>query len=135
MYCLPCGHAFCRGCWHDAVKTVVDSGEFRVRCLEAGCSCKLPPSSIRDLCGEQIYSDFLHFLMDQQVNLADTFDNCPNPPCSKPLNRLSTTFCGVLRCPHCAHESCSQCHEMSHAPATCQEKQRWAVVTGDDLMA
>jgi hypothetical protein len=44
------------------------------------------------------------------------------------------SFCHVVRCVHCGFESCGECKEAAHAPATCAEKQKWEMLTGDELM-
>lgn len=134
MWCLSCGHIFCDNCWKEEVKSKINQGMSQINCMESGCHCLVPPTSVRQLCEkEEIYNNLLHFIIDQQVNLADTLTHCPNPKCSKPINKLSAHLCNVLKC-SCRHEFCSECHNPSHAPATCGEKERWDILTNEDVM-
>lgn len=133
-WCLPCGHTFCTECWKNQVAVHIARGHHQVPCQEEGCRCKIPPTSVKELCGTDVYNNLMRFLMDQQISLADTLTNCPNPPCAKPIDVLTTSICNVLKCTHCCHEFCTECKEVSHAPASCSEKQRWETSTGDDVM-
>jgi hypothetical protein len=136
LWCLPCGHAFCGPCWQDHTMTCVDQSVVRIPCLQSECPCKVPPSSVLALCGQDVYTNFLRYMTDVQVNLADSLTNCPNPPCSRPLALSARGMlpCHVVKCGHCGEEVCTHCHEASHAPASCEEKRRWGVLTGDDIM-
>ena len=134
MLCLPCGHTYCIGCWKNHVNHELGTGVSKIGCMEVGCTCCLPPNCVKDLCGAEVYENYMRFLMDQQVALADTLTVCPNPPCGKPIDLLAQTLCGTAKCSHCAHEFCTECHEASHAPVTCKEKERWEQLTDPDLM-
>ena len=134
MWVLECGHAFCEACWRNHMETKISHGEHIIQCQMDGCKCKVPPSSIRQLCGDDVYNNLLKYMMDQQVSLADTLTNCPNRNCGKPVDALNVRLCGVLKCPACSYEFCSQCNEESHAPASCAEKSRWELLTGDERM-
>lgn len=133
MWCLPCGHSFCRDCWKEHVTVHIASGQHLINCQADGCKRKLPPNSVEQLCGKKVYNDFLRYLMDTTVSLSDTLTNCPNPKCSKPVNVLSTGLCNILKC-SCRYEFCSLCREPSHAPANCVERTFWLSITSDDLM-
>lgn len=133
MWCLPCGHLFCSTCWKEHVRVNMSSGQHLINCQQSGCKRKIPPNSVEQICGKKVYNDFLRFLMDSTVSLADTLTVCPSPKCSKPVNVLSTGLCNVLKC-SCGHEFCSLCNEPSHAPANCVEKSLWLNVTGDEQM-
>lgn len=133
MWCLPCGHVFCADCWRTHVNTHVASGQHLISCQQSGCKRKLPPNSVEMLCGKKVYNDFLRYLMDTTVSLADTLTICPSRNCNKPVNVLSTGLCNVLKCV-CGHEFCSLCKSPSHAPANCVEKTFWGSITGDEIM-
>ena len=134
MWCLPCGHTFCSDCWAEEVRSRVEEGAAKVGCMEMGCKCCLPPNSVKDLCGHDVYENLMRFLMDQQVFLADTLTNCPNARCGKPIDLLAQSLCSTAKCSHCLHEFCTECHEQSHAPATCSEKQKWETFTDPEIM-
>lgn len=130
---LPCGHYFCSECWKGNLTTKIGEGQHHIKCMEAQCNRTVPPNSIKLICGDEIYGNLMHYIMDNQVSLADTFTNCPKPTCSKPVNALETHLCNVLKC-SCGHEFCSLCHEQSHSPATCAEKEFWTMITNEDIM-
>ena len=132
---LPCGHYFCIECWRLEVETKVSQGMIRIPCQQGeGCLCCLPPTSVRKLCSEQIYNNLINFIKDKQISLSDILTNCPNPPCSKPLSVLDIGPCDVMKCNHCNHEFCQICNENSHAPCSCSERDRWNLITDEDLM-
>ena len=130
---LPCGHAFCLHCWQDHVNHIISTGKSQISCPEDGCLRKLPPASVQLICGQEIYSNLLKYIMDMQVSLADTLTICPNPKCSIPINLLNMKTCNVIQC-SCGHEFCSLCNEESHAPSTCSIKEKWLLTTDDELM-
>lgn len=133
MWCLPCGHSFCSNCWRDHVKYNMSSGQHLINCQRSGCKRKIPPNSVEQICGKKVYNDFLRFLMESTVSLANTLTVCPSPKCSRTVNVLSTGLCNVLTC-SCGHEFCLLCNEPSHVPANCVEKSFWLNVTGDEKM-
>ncbi|KAH0787746.1 IBR domain containing protein [Histomonas meleagridis] len=99
-----------------------------------GCKCLLPPNSVEFLCGKEAQQSLLKIIMNEQVCLADTLTNCPNPRCSRPINILHCkNICNVLTCA-CGYDFCAICKEASHAPATCREKERWMLLSNKDLM-
>jgi hypothetical protein len=57
---------------------------------------------------------------------------CPFPSCDHILSTLNAGCCQVLRCKYCYYEACAVCHEVSHAPATCEEKQNWESLFGNE---
>ena len=134
MWCLPCGHIFCTGCWRQYVNSKVDEAECQPKCMQEGCKCVIPPNSVKDLCEPTVYENLLRFLMDQQVSMADTLTFCPNPRCGKATDLLGMTLCDTIKCSNCRHEFCGECNEPSHAPATCSEKQQWEAFTDEDVM-
>lgn len=131
MWCLPCGHSFCKECWKAHVNSQVSYGQHLINCQSYDCHCKLPPNSVEMLCGREVYNDFLRFLMNQAISISDILTNCPS--CSTPVNLLSSGLCNVLTC-SCGHEFCSFCYSDSHAPATCIEKSLWEKSTTEDAM-
>jgi ariadne-1 len=134
LWCLPCGHACCTACWREHIASVTARGALEIPCVDADCHRKLPPTCVRTICGDELYENVLAYLMDRQVAVADSLTNCPNPPCSKPINLLAGFLCNVTKCSHCYHEFCLVCHESSHAPASCGEKQVWETSTDPDIM-
>ena len=134
MWCLPCGHTFCTGCWKFHVETKVSEADGQPKCMQEGCKCVIPPNSVKDLCEPDVYENLLKFLVDQQVSLADTLTFCPNPHCSKAIDIVGMTLCNTVTCAHCLHEFCGECREPSHAPATCSEKQQWEAFTDEEVM-
>jgi ariadne-1 len=134
FWCLQCGHAFCTSCWRDQIKAFIEHGALQICCLMDECTCKMPPSCVNGICGREIYGNILTYIRDRQVAAADTLTNCPNPSCSKPINLLSSSLCNVMKCVYCRLEFCLECHEPSHVPASCSEKQIWETSTGAEIM-
>lgn len=133
MWGLTCGHYFCLDCWRAYAEAEINMGHNIISCQAQNCKCKLPPNSIKQLCGDKTYENLMRFIQNNQVSLADSLTHCPKETCGKPVNALEIGLCNVLKC-SCGYEFCSICKQKSHAPATCSEKQVWELETEDDKM-
>jgi len=135
MWSLPCGHCFCTNCWKDHASLSLERGHIRISCQQGeNCMCLLPPHSVEMLCGKDTYQSLLGFVSDHQIQRSNVLTHCPNPRCSRPLYVLDMGPCSVLKCLHCNFEFCKDCDVESHAPASCDDMNKWQLYTGDDLM-
>lgn len=136
LYSLPCGHAFCKGCWVSYIETKVGEGIHRIECQQEKCKCILPVTCIKDFCAKGVYENLLKFITDTQQSISNELKICPNPRCSKPLNVIGVgpRYCDIMKCTHCRTEFCIKCFAKSHAPATCAQIELWGNVTNEDII-
>ena len=134
LYALQCGHAFCEECWKQYILANFEKGNSDIRCQTPDCKACILPRDVEKFCGEKIASNYQNFLLDSQIATNAHVKRCINPHCNNLLTIDSVGMCMVSVC-KCGTRMCWRCGEPSHAPCSCENKEKWINVADDDKIA
>ena len=134
LFSLQCGHAFCAQCWKDYIEQKVLVGLSDIRCQQSGCKALVFLKDVRKMCGEDVLKSYQNYLIDSQISLNPHLKRCLNPKCNNILTVESVGFCMVSSCP-CGSRMCWRCGEESHAPCSCENKEKWLNIADDEKIA
>ncbi|KAL0952936.1 hypothetical protein HGRIS_007149 [Hohenbuehelia grisea] len=145
----PCGHAWCRGCLADLVRTCTqDETLYPLRC----CQQSLPQDEVLALVHSlRIRTQFAVKAREFGTPRSQRV-YCPNPHCSTFLGATPEPSTGLAssvvlgratrRCINCGVSACLQCKAVAHPDKACEEnkalaelkslaqKQRWQTCPG-----
>ena len=132
---LSCGHAYCNDCYRTFLEhKIADEGHNAVfaRCPEDKCPAVVSGRLVRSLLppGERLRQ----YENASRLERSYVDDNpglkwCPAVNCNRAI-RAQKGQLGV-RCP-CGSRWCFTCQQDDHAPASCDELQRWQAKCRDD---
>ena len=134
LFALQCGHAFCANCWKDHIENKVLVGQADIRCQQAKCNAIILLKDVEKFCGKEIAESFHNYLIDNQISMNPHLKRCVNPRCQNLLTIDSVGYCMVASCP-CGAKMCWRCGEVSHAPCSCENKEKWLNIADDDKIA
>jgi hypothetical protein len=118
---MPCGHIYCKDCFHLQASSADDSS-FPVRCCGAEGKCSrifsldelkmmLSPAALEKL----LVTSFETFVRTHPKN----FQHCPTPDCPN-IYRI-TKNSSVIPCSGCLFAICTTCNVISHDGMSCAE--------------
>lgn len=131
MFCMPCGHSFCRDCWYGFIQCKIGDGPSCVResCPQTDCKEALTEEEVGTLAPD-LLPKFEEYQLRSFVEMNGSTRWCPGPGCTKVAMESSPTFAStgfsasVAEC-KCGTLFCLRCGEEPHAPSTCAELGRW----------
>lgn len=126
MMAMPCGHEFCRVCWHGFIECAINSGPSCVRmtCPEAGCSEAVTEEEVA-ACAPDLLPKFQDYQLRSFVEMNSMTRWCPGPGCNRVAMSNISGFNGIACCDGCYTSFCLRCGSEPHAPASCNELARW----------
>ena len=134
LFSLQCGHPFCAECWKAYIEQKVLVGQSDIRCQQANCHALVMMKDVAKMCGSDVLKAYENFLIDHQISLNPHLKRCLNPNCHNILTVDSVGFCMVSTCP-CGSRMCWRCSEESHAPCSCENKEKWLDIADDEKIA
>jgi ariadne-1 len=130
LFHLPCGHRFCRSCWVAHMETEIDNGKAILRCPMSECDCPVSSDNVHT-CNPTAVMHYKRTLLEQDIQVGHLKIHCIRPDCPFVLTLQSVGLLGVAKC-RCGVRICWKCNEEAHAPASCQEKERWKSLVVDE---
>lgn len=133
MLAMPCGHAFCYGCWKNFCNNAVDEGPSCITktCPEAKCTevVTLDEMSAVICKGSQTLEKYKSYQLRSFVDSNPLYRWCPGRGCEYvaaaiSLSALETEGLDV-HCKSCQTSFCLVCGEEPHAPASCSSVAAW----------
>lgn len=131
MIAMPCGHAFCKDCWHDFAVNAVDEGPVCVQltCPQAGCTEKVTEDEIKLVVPPDVLAKYTEYQLRNFVESNPLTRWCPGKGCERVACALSEAAReadgNVAHCDACLTHFCLVCGEEPHAPALCKQLQLW----------
>ena len=132
-FALPCGHAFCLGCWREYLRSQIEGGDasgqsaLSTRCPEGKCREVLGLDACEMILGDDesaaLLSRYRALLLHSFVDDSQSFAWCPAAGCERIVaqgqqRRLNVTCV-------CGASFCFGCKADAHAPASCSEALQW----------
>jgi len=125
MMAMPCGHEFCRICWHGFIECSINSGPSCVcmTCPQAGCNEVVTEEEVAS-CAPDLLPKFESYQLRSFVEMNGMMRWCPGPGCNR-VAMSKSGFHGIATCDGCCTSFCLRCGSEPHAPASCKELARW----------
>lgn len=119
-------------CWRNHFNTSVNSGSNLITCMEHNCPRIILLPDIEKLCGREIYETLQARMASNIVGMSSTARRCVNQQCTKILTVDEVGLCDVARC-KCGTRTCWLCGNNLHAPATCEQSEKWLTDYSNDF--
>ncbi len=133
MMGMPCGHAFCLGCWYDFCITAIADGPEVVKktCPHAGCKEVVTADEFERVLGATAkeFTRYQTFQLKSFVESDELSRWCPGPGCERVACAETISDKeekgSSLRCDTCFTSFCLMCGNEPHAPVSCRDLALW----------
>lgn len=116
MYGIKCNHKFCLNCLNDYLEFNISNGKVRViKCATANCPLEFTREDVRKFGSLEIYTKYLKFKENIDVNLNPDLKWCPKPNCSHFISKGKSK---KVKC-ECGMEICFDCGVEWHGKVKC----------------
>ena len=116
---LKCGHLFCKNCWFDYLKHLIEAAKVdRIKCMENGCKVIISEDFILNHISEDenLIEKYKKFKKRAKIIKDKEKKICPNPNCDSFLQKSNSTK--YVKCEY-GHEYCFECLNPPHENKPC----------------
>ena len=129
---LNCGHNYCRDCWKERIKTMLDQvgGEIiNTNCMQKGCNCRVNYKLIEEIGDPLLLKRFMYFIAKDFIVHKKAYVFCPVDTCGRAIHYFDISREEVPIICTCGQKFCFKCGREMHKPVTCEQFMEW-----NDLM-
>ncbi|KAL4476496.1 hypothetical protein ABPG74_010229 [Tetrahymena malaccensis] len=128
-YSLECEHYFCRICYNEYMKSLLNLGALMLQktCPMDGCQAKIGLKEVFELIREpQQLQQAQNILFNDYLQINKKAKVCPLQNCQNVFIFSQKLYQQInLRCDCESQYSCSSCQEEAHLPLNCEQYQKW----------
>ncbi|KAI1288003.1 E3 ubiquitin-protein ligase ariadne-1 [Halotydeus destructor] len=125
---VGCGHAFCKDCWMQYLKTKVeDEGSDRLLCPALNCDALVDDIVVLNLlCDQKARRKYYKLIANNFVSFNKRLRWCPGTECGNVVEilDLSKATSTAAKC-NCGQTFCFSCGSEWHEPVMCKYLKKW----------
>ena len=129
---LNCGHNYCRDCWKERIKTMLDQvgGDIiNTNCMQKGCNCRITFKLVEEIGDPLLLKRFMYFIAKDFITHKKSYVFCPVDTCGRAIHYFDISREEVPIICTCGQKFCFKCGREMHKPISCEEFMEW-----NDLM-